>query len=200
MMSQVREIYDWVEETYPFYKHQGAVWWKNCIRHNLSMKPMFVRHQDAGGPGMHMWSVKEGLDADSAIPRRRRNRAQAQSAMAQEAKAQLIENSSQQEAVWRESHQHEDHPHSPMASLLEAADKASGNSEEEEVNTGDYSDDDELDQLEALKAEAALSAKQRLVDATAAAAVATAVRNVLPKPISTISNNFGVKTEAVIIT
>jgi hypothetical protein len=168
--ATVREIYDWVEDTYPFYKHQGAVWWKNCIRHNLSMKPMFVRHQDAGGPGMHMWSVRDGLDADSAIPRRRRSRVQAQSAMAQEVKAMQIETSTVQEESWRAgSMQGEDHPHAPLASLLEAADQASSSGED---MNADYYSDGELDEMEALKAETAAAAANRVI--TEAAMRATA--------------------------
>jgi len=40
--ASVGEIYKWIMENYPYYKH-GAPWWKNCIRHNLSMKSCFIR-------------------------------------------------------------------------------------------------------------------------------------------------------------
>lgn len=40
--ATVGEIYKWIQDNYPYYKH-GAPWWKNCIRHNLSMKSCFMR-------------------------------------------------------------------------------------------------------------------------------------------------------------
>lgn len=60
--AKVTQIYEWVEKTHPFYKHQGAPWWKNCIRHNLSMKKCFLRHPNAGGVGVHLWSVIPGRE------------------------------------------------------------------------------------------------------------------------------------------
>ena len=66
--ASVRQIYDYVTDRFPFYKQQGAVWWQNCIRHNLSTKPMFVRHEDGGGGGIHLWSIKSGYGAESAAP------------------------------------------------------------------------------------------------------------------------------------
>lgn len=42
--ATVGEIYAWIEANYPFYRN-GAPWWKNCIRHNLSMKKTFSRVQ-----------------------------------------------------------------------------------------------------------------------------------------------------------
>ncbi len=73
--ATVKEIYMWIEDNYPFYKLQGAAWWKNCIRHNLSMKKdVFERHPNAGGPGVHLWSVHSGVGSECAIPKRRRIR------------------------------------------------------------------------------------------------------------------------------
>jgi len=68
--AKVTQIYEWVEKTHPFYKHQGAPWWKNCIRHNLSMKKCFLRHPNAGGVGVHLWSVIPGRE-DLLTPSRR---------------------------------------------------------------------------------------------------------------------------------
>ena len=68
----MKEMYTYVENNFAFYKHQGAVWWKNCIRHNLSMKKeIFIRHPDAGGVGVHLWSLVPGLTVDDTFPRRR---------------------------------------------------------------------------------------------------------------------------------
>jgi hypothetical protein len=70
--ATVKQIYEWVETNHPFYKHQGAVWWKNCIRHNLSMKECFVRHHEKDRPGVHLWTVKGDDAIEAAVPRRRR--------------------------------------------------------------------------------------------------------------------------------
>eukprot|EP00038_Savillea_parva_P005661 m.159478 g.159478 ORF g.159478 m.159478 type:complete len:706 (-) comp11799_c0_seq1:204-2321(-) len=40
--AKVVEIYAWIEENYPYYKN-GTQYWKNCIRHNLSIKKFFQR-------------------------------------------------------------------------------------------------------------------------------------------------------------
>lgn len=42
--ATVGEIYQWIEANFPYYRN-GAPWWKNCIRHNLSMKKNFARMQ-----------------------------------------------------------------------------------------------------------------------------------------------------------
>ena len=69
--ATAKEIYRWIEENHPFYKLTGTAWWKNCIRHNLSMeKDVFSRHPNAGGPSVHLWSVQVG--SECAIPKRRR--------------------------------------------------------------------------------------------------------------------------------
>lgn len=41
--ASVQQIYDWISDTFPFYACGGASFWKNCIRHNLSMKKCFKR-------------------------------------------------------------------------------------------------------------------------------------------------------------
>jgi len=40
--AKVVEIYSWIQEQYPYYKN-GTQYWKNCIRHNLSIKKFFQR-------------------------------------------------------------------------------------------------------------------------------------------------------------
>ena len=72
----VQEIYLWIEDHHPFYKHQGAVWWKNCVRHNLATKPYFIQQTDttSGGAGALVWSIVEGTDQTAAMPQRRRSK------------------------------------------------------------------------------------------------------------------------------
>jgi len=57
--ATVGDIYTWIVEKYPYYR-VGAPWWKNCIRHNLSMKKCFIRTVSELG---NYWS----LDQDEAI-------------------------------------------------------------------------------------------------------------------------------------
>ncbi|EDQ90072.1 uncharacterized protein MONBRDRAFT_24510 [Monosiga brevicollis MX1] len=52
--ATVADIYKWVQERYPYFRH-GKPWWKNCIRHNLSMKKCFVRQE--GTRGSNFWSL-----------------------------------------------------------------------------------------------------------------------------------------------
>ena len=39
----VREIYEWIEENFPFYKHVSNGGWKSSIRHNLSFSKCFKK-------------------------------------------------------------------------------------------------------------------------------------------------------------
>eukprot|EP00048_Salpingoeca_helianthica_P005594 m.89394 g.89394 ORF g.89394 m.89394 type:complete len:277 (+) comp13657_c2_seq1:174-1004(+) len=52
----VAEIYTWIEEKFPFFRTRNGSpsWWKNCIRHNLSMKKSFVR---LPGNGANLWAI-----------------------------------------------------------------------------------------------------------------------------------------------
>ena len=59
--ATVQWIYDWICENYPFYKFGGAPFWKNCIRHNLSMKKCFKRLPNADGT--HLWCMADGYDS-----------------------------------------------------------------------------------------------------------------------------------------
>jgi len=70
----VKQIYQWVETAHPFYKQQGAPWWKNCIRHNLSMKSCFLRHPNAGGMGVHLWTIDPNATPEDFAPARSRRR------------------------------------------------------------------------------------------------------------------------------
>eukprot|EP00045_Choanoeca_perplexa_P003165 m.28942 g.28942 ORF g.28942 m.28942 type:complete len:350 (+) comp11900_c0_seq1:192-1241(+) len=53
--ASVADIYKWVMDRYPYFR-QGKPWWKNCIRHNLSMKKCFVRETQPEGNGS-VWTL-----------------------------------------------------------------------------------------------------------------------------------------------
>ncbi|RDD38262.1 Forkhead box protein M1 [Trichoplax sp. H2] len=44
----LKDIYEWVETKYPFYKYTSNKGWKNSIRHNLSLKPYFIKLDRSG--------------------------------------------------------------------------------------------------------------------------------------------------------
>ncbi|XP_069821570.1 forkhead box protein M1 isoform X2 [Dendropsophus ebraccatus] len=39
----LKDIYTWIEDHFPYFKHVAKPGWKNSIRHNLSLHDMFVR-------------------------------------------------------------------------------------------------------------------------------------------------------------
>lgn len=63
--ATVVQIYEWVEKQYPFYKHGSTSWWKNCIRHNLSMKKCFSRERDKA---RFKWSMHLDDPMDAGKP------------------------------------------------------------------------------------------------------------------------------------
>eukprot|EP00047_Mylnosiga_fluctuans_P014691 m.40517 g.40517 ORF g.40517 m.40517 type:complete len:323 (+) comp5616_c0_seq1:205-1173(+) len=65
----VGEIYSWIETNFPYYKN-GCPWWKNCIRHNLSMKRSFVRIKCEG---INMWAINPAHYDELLKSKRRRN-------------------------------------------------------------------------------------------------------------------------------
>lgn len=65
----VGEIYAWIEARYPYFK-SGCPWWKNCIRHNLSMKKSFIRVQ---GEGANLWAINPAHYDDLLRSKRRRS-------------------------------------------------------------------------------------------------------------------------------
>ena len=40
----LKEIYDYIETKFPYFKH-AKPGWKNSVRHNLSLHPIFYREQ-----------------------------------------------------------------------------------------------------------------------------------------------------------
>jgi forkhead box protein M len=45
----LKDIYTWIEDHFPYFKHIAKPGWKNSIRHNLSLHDMFVRETSANG-------------------------------------------------------------------------------------------------------------------------------------------------------
>ncbi|RVD91992.1 forkhead transcription factor [Tubulinosema ratisbonensis] len=54
----LKEIYDWIMDNYPFYKHQKGNW-QNSIRHNLSLNKCFYKiPRNSNNPGKgSFWAV-----------------------------------------------------------------------------------------------------------------------------------------------
>ncbi|XP_069484604.1 forkhead box protein M1 isoform X2 [Ambystoma mexicanum] len=52
----LKEIYTWIEEHFPYFKHIAKPGWKNSIRHNLSLHDMFVRETSANGK-VSFWTI-----------------------------------------------------------------------------------------------------------------------------------------------
>lgn len=62
----VADVYQRIEDKFPYYKH-GSLFWKNCIRHNLSSKHCFVK-MDKGAK--RLWALCPSLTnpLDAAKP------------------------------------------------------------------------------------------------------------------------------------
>ncbi|NWU89287.1 FOXM1 protein, partial [Upupa epops] len=52
----LKEIYTWIEDHFPYFKHVAKPGWKNSIRHNLSLHDMFVRETSASGK-ISFWTI-----------------------------------------------------------------------------------------------------------------------------------------------
>nr|AUR44904.1 foxm1 [Andrias davidianus] len=52
----LKEIYTWIEDHFPYFKHIAKPGWKNSIRHNLSLHDMFVRETSANGK-ISFWTI-----------------------------------------------------------------------------------------------------------------------------------------------
>ncbi|EPR79347.1 Fork head domain protein [Spraguea lophii 42_110] len=52
----LREIYRWIEETYPYFKISGTKW-KNSVRHNLSVYDCFKKQSKEYGNKGSFWTV-----------------------------------------------------------------------------------------------------------------------------------------------
>ncbi|XP_062990481.1 forkhead box protein M1 [Elgaria multicarinata webbii] len=52
----LKDIYTWIEDHFPYFKHVAKPGWKNSIRHNLSLHEMFVRETSANGK-ISFWTI-----------------------------------------------------------------------------------------------------------------------------------------------
>ncbi|NXY41207.1 FOXM1 protein, partial [Ceuthmochares aereus] len=52
----LKDIYTWIEDHFPYFKHAAKPGWKNSIRHNLSLHDMFVRETSANGK-ISFWTI-----------------------------------------------------------------------------------------------------------------------------------------------
>ncbi|XP_069759757.1 forkhead box protein M1 isoform X2 [Narcine bancroftii] len=53
----LKEIYTWIENHFPYFKHVAKPGWKNSIRHNLSLHDMFIRQTSHNGKISH-WTIR----------------------------------------------------------------------------------------------------------------------------------------------
>ncbi|KAM3927065.1 forkhead box protein M1 [Leptodactylus fuscus] len=52
----LKDIYTWIEEHFPYFKHVAKPGWKNSIRHNLSLHDMFVRESPSNNK-ISYWTI-----------------------------------------------------------------------------------------------------------------------------------------------
>ncbi|XP_077025791.1 forkhead box protein M1 isoform X3 [Tamandua tetradactyla] len=52
----LKDIYTWIEDHFPYFKHVAKPGWKNSIRHNLSLHDMFVRETSTNGK-VSFWTI-----------------------------------------------------------------------------------------------------------------------------------------------
>ncbi|XP_055567111.1 forkhead box protein M1 isoform X2 [Falco biarmicus] len=57
----LKDIYTWIEDHFPYFKHVAKPGWKNSIRHNLSLHDMFVRETSANGK-ISFWTLHPGAN------------------------------------------------------------------------------------------------------------------------------------------
>ncbi|XP_075066672.1 forkhead box protein M1 isoform X2 [Mixophyes fleayi] len=52
----LKDIYTWIEDHFPYFKHVAKPGWKNSIRHNLSLHDMFVRESPTNNK-ISYWTI-----------------------------------------------------------------------------------------------------------------------------------------------
>ncbi|XP_060745190.1 forkhead box protein M1-like [Tachysurus vachellii] len=55
-MMTLKEIYNWIEDHFPYFRNVAKPGWKNAIRHNLSLNDMFIRERADGK--ISYWTIK----------------------------------------------------------------------------------------------------------------------------------------------
>ncbi|XP_059360842.1 forkhead box protein M1-like isoform X2 [Carassius carassius] len=53
----LKEIYNWIEDHFPYFRNVAKPGWKNSIRHNLSLHDMFVRETSPDGK-ISYWMIR----------------------------------------------------------------------------------------------------------------------------------------------
>ncbi|XP_016370293.1 forkhead box protein M1 isoform X3 [Sinocyclocheilus rhinocerous] len=53
----LKEIYNWIEDHFPYFRNVAKPGWKNSIRHNLSLHDMFVREPSPDGK-ISFWTIR----------------------------------------------------------------------------------------------------------------------------------------------
>ncbi|XP_077123081.1 forkhead box protein M1 [Ranitomeya variabilis] len=53
----LKDIYTWIEDHFPYFKHVAKPGWKNSIRHNLSLHDMFVRETPSNNNKISYWTI-----------------------------------------------------------------------------------------------------------------------------------------------
>lgn len=53
----LKEIYTWIEDNFPYFRHVAKPGWKNSIRHNLSLHDMFIRETTPDGK-VSYWTIR----------------------------------------------------------------------------------------------------------------------------------------------
>ncbi|XP_042578604.1 forkhead box protein M1 isoform X3 [Cyprinus carpio] len=53
----LKEIYNWIEDHFPYFRNVAKPGWKNSIRHNLSLHDMFVRETSLDGK-ISYWTIR----------------------------------------------------------------------------------------------------------------------------------------------
>lgn len=53
----LKEIYNWIEDHFPYFRNVAKPGWKNSIRHNLSLHDMFIRETTPDGK-ISYWTIR----------------------------------------------------------------------------------------------------------------------------------------------
>ncbi|XP_069619095.1 forkhead box protein M1 isoform X1 [Ranitomeya imitator] len=53
----LKDIYTWIEDHFPYFRHVAKPGWKNSIRHNLSLHDMFVRETPSNNNKISYWTI-----------------------------------------------------------------------------------------------------------------------------------------------
>lgn len=64
--STLLEIYQWISETFKFYKRRD-MGWQNSIRHNLSLNDAFVKGEKSKNGKGHFWLIRSDCEKQFSI-------------------------------------------------------------------------------------------------------------------------------------